>query len=109
MDLGKNPICIMPYYKEICIQTVPNLSVFDTKDISVEERVMITATANTSLCLASRKNRMLLLFLEKLNRPNIGDFIVPHDQPPQKMIILVGPPASRRKIIANEFVKRHKR
>lgn len=81
----------------------------DTAIITAEERVAVTVTPKTSLQLATTYNRLLLLFLEQINRPKIGNFIVPHDQSPPTIIILVGPPASRRKIVARDFVASNER
>lgn len=85
------------------------MKVFDTEIVTPEEHIMISATVDNCPNLAVRQNRMLLLTIEQANRPQIGNYIVPYDQPPPQTIILVGPPASKKKIIANEFVCSHNR
>lgn len=109
LDLSKNPICIMQHYREECIRCIPNLRLFDTEFVTETERVMLTVNANTCFHLAPNENRLLLSFLELINRPKIGNYIVPYDQPPPRIVLIVGPPASKRKTIVSKFVDKYPR
>lgn len=99
----------MPFYKEVCIRSIPNLQIFDSEIVTEQERIEITVNSNTNFNLAARENRLLLLFLEQVNRPVIGYYMVPYDQPPPNVVILVGPPGSRKKSIVNKFVSNFER
>lgn len=50
-----------------------------------------------------------LLLLRELNEPAIGDQVLPIDQPPVPVVILVGPPACQKGSIVRELCKKNEK
>lgn len=57
--------------------------------------------------LQTEQQNAKLILLQGLNDPLVGDEIVPVDQPPVPIIILVGPIASSKGEIVREFCKKY--
>ncbi|XP_074032753.1 uncharacterized protein isoform X2 [Leptinotarsa decemlineata] len=104
LDLSNNPISTDPFYFNVCIREVKQLRYLDDTEITAETKISVRTKQQTDPTQIPRENRMELLLLQQINKPCIGAHIVPYDQPPPKVIVLVGPPCSGKKNIAMAFV-----
>ncbi|KAJ8942295.1 hypothetical protein NQ318_005613 [Aromia moschata] len=96
LNLCKNPIHTMRFYINVCLTTIKNLMVLDGKEVTAEQRIEAEKSANVDPSLPARESRIELVLLQQVNKPYIGPHIMPYDQPPPMVIILVGPPSSMK-------------
>ncbi|CAH1117502.1 unnamed protein product [Phaedon cochleariae] len=109
VNLNENPVSDEPHYSTICIRKIMNLRFLDDVEITAEKKIDAWTKSKISYLFPARESRMELFLLQQINRPKIGAHIVPYDQPPPDVIMVVGPPGSRKKKIVRRFLETQKR
>ncbi|KAJ8969093.1 hypothetical protein NQ317_016780 [Molorchus minor] len=105
LNFHGNPIASMKYYSTACLSVVKHLMTLDGEDLTAEQKIEAKKSCEVDASLPARKSHIDLVLLEQINQPYIGPHIVPYNQPPPVVIMLVGLPGSKKKHIVKEFCK----
>ncbi|KAJ8712332.1 hypothetical protein PYW07_005174 [Mythimna separata] len=90
LDMRANPICSIPAYKTVMINTFPNLVTLDASELDpVEQRSLMMDTRPEIRMHTSRK-LLRLLYIEQLSKARVSPYIPPADTTDVPIIILVG-------------------
>ncbi|OWR43625.1 hypothetical protein KGM_207380 [Danaus plexippus plexippus] len=90
IDLRSNPICNVPGYKDVVINTFPVLLNLDNEDLDpIEQRTLkMNMTPDIQTFASRRLSR--LLYIEQLSRARVSMYTPPADSTDVPIVILVG-------------------
>ncbi|CAG9564705.1 unnamed protein product [Danaus chrysippus] len=90
IDLRSNPMCNVPGYKDVVINTFPVLLNLDNEDLDpIEQRTLkMNMTPDIQTFAARRLSR--LLYIEQLSRARVSMYTPPADSTDVPIVILVG-------------------
>ncbi|XP_023312188.1 leucine-rich repeat and guanylate kinase domain-containing protein-like [Anoplophora glabripennis] len=106
LNLMNNPVTTMKYYFNVCVENIKHLIILDGKKICPEKRIHITNTFTP--LFPGKVSHAELMLLQQINYPNIDSFLLPINHPHPIIIVLVGPPGSRKSYIARKFCRTNK-
>lgn len=93
----------MKYYFNVCADVMKNLIMLDGKKISAERRVSVKTDINP--LVPGKVCHAQLVLLQQINHPNIAPYILPANHPLPIVIVLVGPPGSRKGSVVRKFCR----
>ncbi|KAF5293774.1 hypothetical protein FQA39_LY03259 [Lamprigera yunnana] len=96
--LRGNPITESCEYFEVCVNNVPHITILDGDILDADKKTAVKNSFNPSMHSAAFTSASTSLFVQHLNDPILGLPVVPFNEQPSPIIILVGPPASNKKI-----------
>ncbi|XP_045774503.1 uncharacterized protein LOC123873628 isoform X2 [Maniola jurtina] len=90
VDLRSNPVCNVPGYKDVVINTFPTLLNLDARDLDpVEKRSSMMYMSPDVSVFASRR-LLRLLYIQQLTRSRVSPYVPPADTTDVPIIVLVG-------------------
>ncbi|XP_072391113.1 uncharacterized protein [Diabrotica undecimpunctata] len=109
LNLDKNSVADTPHFQKMCLRTFPRLQNLNGNQVTAKQKVEACTKEDVNPIYTSHICRTQLLLLDTLQKSNIGPQVFPYDQPPPNVIAVIGPPASRKKIIINNFFEEYGR
>ncbi|CAG9837897.1 unnamed protein product, partial [Diabrotica balteata] len=109
LNLAHNTVADTPHFQKMCLRTFPRLQILNDNQVTAKQKVEACTKEDVNPIYTSHICRTQLLLLDTLQKSNIGPQVFPYDQPPPNVIAVIGPPASRKKIIINNFFEAYGR
>ncbi|KAJ8933887.1 hypothetical protein NQ314_013740 [Rhamnusium bicolor] len=109
LNLSNNPVSEIDFYFNVCLIMIKNLMKLDGEEITAEDRIKIKRNDEIDPLFHAGESHIDLILLQQINHPCIGAHIIPYDQPPPIVFILVGPPGSRKREIVKMICSRNKK
>lgn len=100
LNLQRNPIASLPNYQTACMLCCRHLFVLDDAEVNLKARVNIANRFKRA-----STDQSLLLLLKQLSFPEIGVDVFAFDENLALVLVLVGPPASGKGSLAQNFCK----
>ncbi|XP_046414947.1 leucine-rich repeat and guanylate kinase domain-containing protein-like [Neodiprion fabricii] len=110
IDFRGNPCTNWPNYRDVLLFSMPSVMFVDGASVTISEKVSASTIFAPPIELVVASSVTKLMLLEHLNTIDIDLHITPIDQSTPPLIILTGPPAVKKSIlakkIANDLPKR---
>ncbi|CAG9863363.1 unnamed protein product [Phyllotreta striolata] len=105
LDLSNNKLCDNYHFKAICIRTLQKLCVLNKQAILPEDRIETATKEKINQLIPAHTAKVQLMLLEYLTKPKIGAHVCPYGENIPSIIVILGPPASRKKFIVNKYIQ----
>ncbi|XP_052743553.1 uncharacterized protein LOC112056183 [Bicyclus anynana] len=90
MDLRSNPVCSVPGYKDVVINTFSNLLHLDGRDLDPVEKASSLMYVSPDAAVFSLRRLLRLLYVQQLSRSRVSPYVPPADTTDVPIVVLVG-------------------
>ncbi|XP_047521906.1 uncharacterized protein LOC125060842 [Pieris napi] len=90
LDFRSNPICSVPGYKDVVINTFPLLLCLDDIELDPIEQRTRKMNMNPNVFMFASRRLLRLLYIEQLSRSRVSPFNPPADTTDVPLVVLVG-------------------
>ncbi|CAH2261613.1 jg13670 [Pararge aegeria aegeria] len=90
LDLRSNPVCNVPGYKDVVINTFPSLLNMDARDLDPVEKRTSMMYMSPDVLMFSRRRLLRLLYIQQLTRSKVSPYVPPADTTDVPIIVIVG-------------------
>ncbi|KAF9416801.1 hypothetical protein HW555_005931 [Spodoptera exigua] len=90
LDLRANPICSIPGYKSVVINTFSMLLSLDAAELDPVEQRTLRMDVNPDVTMHATRKLLRLIYIQELSKARISPYIPPADSVDVPLVILVG-------------------
>ncbi|CAH0694608.1 unnamed protein product [Spodoptera exigua] len=90
LDLRANPICSIPGYKSVVINTFSMLLSLDAAELDPVEQRTLRMDVNPDVTMHATRKLLRLIYIQQLSKARISPYIPPADSVDVPLVILVG-------------------
>ncbi|CAH1639152.1 unnamed protein product [Spodoptera littoralis] len=90
LDLRANPICAIPCYKSVVINTFSMLLSLDAAELDPVEQRTLMMGYNPDITMHTTRKLLRLLYIQQLSKARISPYIPPADTQDVPIVVIVG-------------------
>ncbi|XP_072945126.1 uncharacterized protein [Epargyreus clarus] len=105
LDFRSNPVCSVPGYKDVVINTFPCLLNLDSEMLEPVEQRSSKMDMSPDIMTFATRRLLRLLYIEQLSRAHVSPYTLPADTREIPIIVLVGYEAVGKGTLARKLAK----